>query len=89
MLLAGVAYGHGDDRHMGGWPMMGGGMWCAIFWIVAAVVVVLILFALKYFMSKGPAGKPEKSSLEILKERYARGEISKAEFEEMKKDLEG
>ncbi len=90
LLLAGVAYGHGDDWHMGRWPMMGGGLWCAIFWIVAAaVVVVLILFALRYFMPKGLAGKPEKSSLEILKERYAKGEISKAEFEEMKKDLEG
>ncbi len=90
-LLTGVAYCHGnDDWHMGGWPMMGGGMWCLVFWIVVAIIVVLlIVLAVRYLTARGPAGKAEKSSLEILKERYAKGEISKAEFEEMKKDLEG
>jgi putative membrane protein len=92
LLLGGGAFGHGngDDWHMGGWPMMGGGMWCPLVWLAVAVaLVVLIVLAVKYFMPKRPAGKAEKSGLEILKERYAKGEISKAEFDEMKKDLEG
>jgi putative membrane protein len=92
LLLGGSAFGHGngDDWHMGGWPMMGGGMWCLLFWVVVAIVVVLlIVFVVRYLTAKKPAGKAEKSSVEILKERYARGEISKAEFEEMKRDLEG
>ena len=30
-----------------------------------------------------------ETALEILKKRYAKGEIKKEEFEQMKKDLEG
>jgi len=32
--------------------------------------------------------KPEEDSMKILKSRYAKGEITKEEFEQMKKDLE-
>ncbi|HUU56987.1 MAG TPA: SHOCT domain-containing protein [bacterium] len=90
LLLGYGAFAHGDyDGHMGGWPMMGGGMWCFIFWVVVAIaVLILIVLAVRYLTARGTAGKAEKSSLEILKERYAKGEISKAEFEEMKRDLE-
>ncbi len=74
---------------MGYAPMMGGGMWCFIFWAAIAIaVLILIVLALRYLGVKGTA-RAEKSSLEILKERYAKGEISRDEFEAIKKDLEG
>ncbi|MFE3846054.1 SHOCT domain-containing protein [Thermoplasmatota archaeon] len=33
--------------------------------------------------------KTELNALETLKKRYTKGEITKKEFEDMKKDLEG
>ncbi|CAG0957750.1 MAG: hypothetical protein MPEBLZ_01110 [Candidatus Methanoperedens nitroreducens] len=69
-----------------GYGMMGGGMLIVglIFWILILVGLVLLI---KYlWQGAGMRGGPE-SALEVLKKRYARGEISKEEFEEKKKDL--
>ena len=35
----------------------------------------------------GRASEPAESAVEVLKRRYARGEISKAEYEQMLRDL--
>jgi uncharacterized membrane protein len=40
------------------------------------------------YLSPQLRSKPSADALEILKRRYARGEIQKAEFEEKRKDLE-
>ncbi len=63
---------------------MGGFMW--IFWIA---IIVGIIFLVKWIvMQSRPGGQQQgESSLEILKKRYARGEIDKEEFEQKKKDL--
>ncbi len=68
-----------------GWIGM---IFMAAFWIA---VIVGIVFLIRWLMvstgSAGIRGKAEESALEILKKRYARGEIKKEEFEEKKKDL--
>jgi putative membrane protein len=58
------------------------------------ILVVLVLFLYFLFGRGGlrPPGETQPgregdSALDILKKRYARGEISKAEFEQIKKDL--
>lgn len=68
------------------WHGMGGGfMW--IFWIV---LLVALLWALKVATSgRGSSTERHKSALEILEERYAKGEIERDEFEQKRKDLGG
>jgi putative membrane protein len=63
---------------------MGGFMW--IFWIV---VIVGLVFLIKWIVqqNKPVESKLEENSLEILKKRYAKGEIDKQEFEQKKRDL--
>ncbi len=68
-----------------GWmPMMGFGMlFMALFWIALIVGGFLMV---KWLMGQGGASRGD-SALEILKNRYARGEIDRQEFEEKKRDL--
>jgi len=75
-----------------GYGMMGPGMMegfgamglMGVFWIVVLGLIIWAVVAAA--RGAGQAGGSE-SSLEILKKRYARGEINKAEYEEKKKDL--
>ena len=61
-----------------------GFMW--IVWIV--IIIAIILLAKGHFLSerKG-SGSTRESAVEVLKRRYAQGEISREEFEEKKRDL--
>jgi len=63
--------------------MFGGFMW--VFWIA---VLVALFFLIKWIVQQKPGDqKPEEDALEVLKKRYAKGEIDKDEFEQKKKDL--
>jgi len=79
---------HGGGM-MDGWGVMGPLMWffMLLFWGFAILGVVC---AIRWLVSRGkPGGEPlPETPLEILKARYAKGEIGREEFERMKKDME-
>ena len=65
--------------------MMGAGMiGVALFWVLAiAGIVILVRWLAGWSRSTAPA----KTALDFLRERYARGEIDRSEFELKKRDL--
>ncbi len=71
-------YGGYHYLGMGGFGWFGG----ILSWIL---IIVGLVFLIKILRGKG--GSFGKNATDILKERYAKGEIDKAEFEAKKKDL--
>ena len=61
----------------------GGFMW--IFWLV---LIIAITWGAKVMTSnENKSSNKQKSALDLLKDRYARGEIDQHEFDQKKKDL--
>ena len=87
--------GRYSDWHMGRWMMGGWGMgwfgmiFMIIFWgLVIFGLVSLIRWLIQNTSSKGQTGvRTGSNAMNVLKERYAKGEISRDEFESMKKDI--
>ena len=85
------AQGQGYGWWSGGYPM--GWMWGAwgiglmfmmlLFW---GLVIAAILLGIRWLFGQSKRAQPD-SALEILRQRYARGEINKEEFEQKKRDL--
>ena len=62
-----------------------GGIFMIIFWIL---IIVGVIFLIKWLVINKPTeGQSKETPLEILRRRYASGEISKEEFESKKRDL--
>lgn len=68
-----------------GWGGMGFGM--LLFW---GLLIVAVVFLVRSTWGPGACSgrNREKTALDLLKERYARGEIEREEFEQKKRDLE-
>lgn len=65
-----------------GWVLLG-----PLFWII---VIGLVVYAVVSFNKRGSGvNYPEhnETPLDIIKKRYAKGELTREQFEQMKKDL--
>lgn len=60
----------------------------AIFWLVLLVLLVLAVRWLWQQTVSGQAPRAKTDALEVLRDRYARGEIDTAEYEERRRALE-
>ena len=73
-----------------GWWMLWGGLMMVLFWGgIIALLVWMVQSLTRREDGQGQPGAPRRTALDIAKERYARGDISREEFEQIKRDLEG
>ena len=92
VLLFGAAWAQGpsyDNRYVWGHHMMWGGGYGIIFGPLLMTIFLAVLVGAAILVARwiGGAGAMPPTPLDILKERYARGEIDKTEFEDRRKTL--
>jgi putative membrane protein len=79
-----------DDRYGpmygpgGGWPMMHYGYGGWFMWLILVIVVAIAIY---FLVQAQRGGGVRETPLEILKKRYAKGEITKEEYDQMKQHL--
>ncbi len=74
--------GYGHMQYWGGSTL--GWIFNIIIW---AVIILGLVGVIRWFIYPRETRRADKTPIDILKERYARGEIDKQEFEEKKRDL--
>ena len=88
-MMGGYGWGGMMGHGMMGWGGMGFGwmmLWPMIFFVI---IIIGIYFVVTWLKGEAKAPHAPDSTLEILKERYAKGEITGEEFRKMKRDLSG
>ncbi|HEY81891.1 MAG TPA: SHOCT domain-containing protein [Dehalococcoidia bacterium] len=67
-----------------GWWAWLGGIWVVLFW---GGLIALIVWGIKRLTESSSSAMVRHSPLDIARERYARGEISREELAQIEKDL--
>ncbi len=91
MTVPAVAQTYGDPPHMGPWGWSGTFFGPIMDIVFIAVVLIAVVLLVRWLGRSGHGGAlhspPGKTPLGILKERFAKGEIDKEEFEEQRRVL--
>ncbi len=91
MVIADTA-GQGFDGHLHRWGGGGGIFGPLLMILVLAIVIGLVVMIMRGLGGSAPGhgshAGTRKTALDILKERYARGEIDKDEYEERRRVLD-
>lgn len=74
------------------WPGGGFGSGWMIIWglmsiLIWALIILGIVAIITWLVRQPKGGQPSETALDILQKRYASGELSKEQYEEMKKEL--
>ena len=83
----GPVYGPYMMWNGGSWMFFGPLMMIVFIAVIVAVVVLMVRWLGGSGHGTAPHSPPGKAPLDILKERFARGEIDKEEFEERRRTL--
>ncbi|AHF80776.1 SHOCT domain-containing protein [Thermococcus paralvinellae] len=82
---------HVGEGEWGWHDMMGfgyfgifGAIFMLLFWVA---IIVAVVWFIKWIIEQSPSGTSKKRALEILDEKYARGEIDDEEYERRKRKL--
>ncbi|MEW6108837.1 MAG: SHOCT domain-containing protein [Nitrospirota bacterium] len=71
-----------------GWGMGFGWFIMMFFWVLVIIGVIYLIKVIGGSERKGTTGTTSDSPLDILRKRYAKGEINKEEFDRIKEDIE-
>jgi len=56
-------------------------------WIILVLLVTGVIVFIFWLVKSTDSSRPKKDSMDIARERYAKCEISREEFKQIKKDL--
>lgn len=69
------------------WPYMGSMGWWMVLWWIAGIVVLIVLVKLVVGASGGFSSRGDDTPEQILKRRYAKGEIDREDYQRRLEDL--